>query len=127
MFIKPLYTDKTLPLLYSGRVHLSFKGCRVHFAVLSLLFVILCLMAILLAHNVDPDQTPHYVASVQGLHCLPMTFLRVSRLEMVNCKRIERDFILMQNWRQENGYTFRGSNSFFFFSFLCPIFLGMSF
>ena len=33
---------------------------------------------------------------------------------MVNCKRIERDFILMQNWRQVNGYTFRGSNSFFF-------------
>ena len=48
-------------------------------SVLSLLFVILFLIEILLANNVDPDQTPHYVASVQGLHCLPMTFLRVSR------------------------------------------------
>ena len=27
----------------------------------------------LLANNVDPDQTPH-VASDLGLHCLPMTF-----------------------------------------------------
>ena len=29
---------------------------------------------ILLANTVDPDQTPHYVASDLGLHCLPMTF-----------------------------------------------------
>ena len=34
---------------------------------------------ILLANNVDPDQTPRYVASDLGLHCLPMTLLRVSR------------------------------------------------
>ena len=27
----------------------------------------------MLANNVDPDQTPHYVASDLGLHCLPMT------------------------------------------------------
>ena len=27
----------------------------------------------------DPDQTSHYVASDLGLHCLPMTLLRVSR------------------------------------------------
>ena len=33
----------------------------------------------MLANNVDPDQTPHYVASDLGLHCLPMTLLRVSR------------------------------------------------
>ena len=32
-----------------------------------------------LANTVDPDQTPHYVASNLGLHCLPMTLLRVSR------------------------------------------------
>ena len=30
-------------------------------------------MEILLANIVDPDQTPHYVASDLGLHCLPMT------------------------------------------------------
>ena len=35
----------------------------------------------MLANNVhvDPDQTPYYGASDPGLHCLPMTFLRVSR------------------------------------------------
>ena len=31
------------------------------------------------ANNVDPDQMPHNVASDLGLHCLPMTLLRVSR------------------------------------------------
>ena len=29
---------------------------------------------ILLANTVDPDQTPHYVASDLGLHCLPSPF-----------------------------------------------------
>ena len=33
----------------------------------------------MLANNVDPDQTPHSVASDLCLHCLPMTILRVSR------------------------------------------------
>ena len=32
-----------------------------------------------LTNTVDPDQTPHYVASYMGLHCLPITLLRVSR------------------------------------------------
>ena len=36
------------------------------------------LWKILLAYNVDPDQMPHYVASDLGLHCLPLTLLRVS-------------------------------------------------
>ena len=31
------------------------------------------------ANNVDPDQTPHDVASDLGLHCLPSTPLRFSR------------------------------------------------
>ena len=34
---------------------------------------------LLLANSVDPDQMSHYVASDLGLHCLPMTLLRVSR------------------------------------------------
>ena len=34
---------------------------------------------ILLANKVGPDQTPHYVASDLGLHCLPLTLLRFSR------------------------------------------------
>ena len=40
---------------------------------------ILFLWKILLANNVDSDQTPRYVASDLGLHCLPMTLLQVSR------------------------------------------------
>ena len=35
-------------------------------------------------NSVDPDQTPHYVASDLGLHCLPVTLLRVSRKQQVN-------------------------------------------
>ena len=38
---------------------------------------------ILLANTVDPNQTPHYVASDLGLHCLPMTPIRVTRSEWV--------------------------------------------
>ena len=33
----------------------------------------------MLANDVDPDQMPHNVVSDLGLHCLPMTFLWVSR------------------------------------------------
>ena len=51
-----------------------FYGCRIHFVAF-----ILFLMEILLENIVDPDQTSHYVASDLGLHCLPMTLLRVSR------------------------------------------------
>ena len=32
-------------------------------------------LKLLLANNVDTDQTPFYV----GLHCLPMAILRISR------------------------------------------------
>ena len=37
----------------------------------------------MLANNVVPDRTPHYVASDLGLHCLLMTLLRVSKKEWV--------------------------------------------
>ena len=33
---------------------------------------------ILLTNSVDSEQTPHYMASDLGMHCLPMTLLRVS-------------------------------------------------
>ena len=33
----------------------------------------------MLANSIDPDQMPHYVAPVLGLHCLPVTLLWVSR------------------------------------------------
>ena len=36
-------------------------------------------------YSVDPDQMPHYVASDLGLHCLLMTFLRVSGQEWIKC------------------------------------------
>ena len=41
-----------------------------------------------LANTVDPDQTPHYYYYYDlGLHCLPITLLRVSRQEWVNGSR----------------------------------------
>ena len=41
-------------------------------------------MAKLFANSGDPAQMPHYAASDLGLHCLPITLLRVSRLQWVN-------------------------------------------
>ena len=41
-------------------------------------------MAELFANSGDPDQTPRSAASDLGLHCLPITHLRVSRLQWVN-------------------------------------------
>ena len=46
-------------------------------SILSLLFYFL--WKILLANNVDPDQMPHHVTSDLGVHCLPLTTLRVSK------------------------------------------------
>ena len=43
-------------------------------------------MAKLFANSGDPDQTLFSAASDLGLHCLPFTFLRVSRLQWVNGK-----------------------------------------
>ena len=40
-------------------------------------------MAKLFANSGDPDQTPRSAASDLGLHCLPSTLLRVSRLHWV--------------------------------------------
>ena len=40
-------------------------------------------MAKLFANSGDPDQTPRSAASDLGLHCLPNTLLRVSRLQWV--------------------------------------------
>ena len=39
---------------------------------------------ILLANNVGPDQTLHYVASDLGLHCFLVTLLRVSMKQWVS-------------------------------------------
>ena len=40
-------------------------------------------MAELFANSGDPDQMPHSVVPDLGLHCLPITFLVVSRLQWV--------------------------------------------
>ena len=48
-------------------------------SILSLLFYFDGKILLHVADTVDPDQTQHHVASDLGLHCLPMTILRVSR------------------------------------------------
>ena len=40
-------------------------------------------MVKLFANSGDPDQRPQNMASDLGLHCLPVTLLRVSRLQWV--------------------------------------------
>ena len=59
----------TFPLLYVGRVHLSFRGVGSN-----LLLLFYFCWKILLGNTVDSDQMPHNGASDQGLHCLSMTF-----------------------------------------------------
>ena len=46
-------------------------------------------MAKLFANSGDPDQMLHSVASDLGLHCLPSTLLRVSRLQWVKFRNYE--------------------------------------
>ena len=51
----------------------------------------------LFANSGDPDQTPHSAASDLGLHCLPFTLLRVSRLQRVNpCRPIQKPLQTVQ-------------------------------
>ena len=38
----------------------------------------------LFANSGDPDQMPHSAVCDLGLHCLPITFLQVSRLQWIN-------------------------------------------
>ena len=75
--INPLYTGKLFHcyILYIGRVH--FRG--VESTSLFCRFYSIFDGKSLLANNVDPDQTPHNVASDLILHYLSMTPLRVSR------------------------------------------------
>ena len=46
-------------------------------------------MAKLFANSGDPDQTPHSEVSDLGLHCLPDTLLRVSRLQWLKLSHTE--------------------------------------
>ena len=43
-------------------------------------------MAKLFANSGDPDQTPRSAASDLGLHCLPITLLGVSQIQLVKAK-----------------------------------------
>ena len=45
-------------------------------------------MAKLFANSGDPDQTPHFVASELGLHCLPITLVQISPLQWVKGKNL---------------------------------------
>ena len=54
-------------------------------SIMSLLFYFCGKMT--LANNIDPDQTPHNVASDLGLRCLPLILLRVCRSKWVKGKR----------------------------------------
>ena len=60
----------------------QMAGCLVSF------FYYHCLIDILVcnANRVEPDQMLHSAASDLGLHCLPITLSRLSRLKWVNIK-----------------------------------------
>ena len=85
--IEEYTAHKLINPLYTGAQYHSymFDESICHFrdveSILLLLFYFW--WKIMLANNVGPDQTPH-VASDLGLHCLPMTFLRVSRYKWDN-------------------------------------------
>ena len=74
----PLYTGRLFrcSMLDESICHLGVSGLFCSFYCFS--------WKILSANTVDPIQTPHYVASDLGLHCLPMTLLRVSWYEWDN-------------------------------------------
>ena len=72
--INPLYTDRLFRCCMLDKSICHFRGV---WSTLSLFFYFR--WKILIANNVDPDQTPHYVVSDLCLHCLPMTLLQVSR------------------------------------------------
>ena len=63
-------------------------------------------MAKLFANSGDLDQMPHSAESDMGLHCLPSTHLRVSRLQWVNGQSHER---------RGSQYSHHFNIAFFFF------------
>ena len=55
-------------------------------------------MVELFANSGDPDQTPHSVASDLGLHCLPITLLRVSDyIGLMRIYAVNKPHLNMQN------------------------------
>ena len=53
-------------------------------------------MAKLFANSGDADQMPRSTVSDLGLHCLPITLLRVSRLQWVMGAVVERFHYILQ-------------------------------
>ena len=51
----------------------------------------------LFANSGYPDQTPHSAASGLGLHCLPSTLLRISRLQHIY-SRINHESHILPGW-----------------------------
>ena len=66
--------------LYTGRLFHCFM-LESPFVILGVKISFVAFILFLLANNVDPDQTPHDVASDLGLHYFPMSLLPVSRVE----------------------------------------------
>ena len=61
-------------------------------------------MAKLFANSGDPDQTPQDAASDLGLHCLPITLLRVSRLQWVkDMSTLVGQFVLSPRKSEKNN------------------------
>ena len=80
-------------------------------------------MVKLFANSGDPDPTPHSVVSDLGVHCLPITLLRVSRLQWVKLLlQVLHNFAkgVIFNWQEvaslvfeyflKNGATLKGKN-----------------
>ena len=73
------------PSMPSGLFYLKSMGvCMVSFLLLPSFVGI----SELNANSIDPDQTPRYVTSDLGLHCLPVSLLWDARLKWV--KRLKR-------------------------------------
>ena len=65
--------------LYTGELFLCYmlEESICHFRDVKFVLSLLCyFLMVNPVNNVDPDQMPYYDL---GLHCLPMTFLRVCR------------------------------------------------
>ena len=63
-------------------------------------------MATLFANSGDPDQMPHSVASDLGLHCLPITLLRVSRIQLVIILFLSHSVLVKKFSRKHFKYLF---------------------
>ena len=50
----------------------------------------------MLANSEDPDQTPHYVAPILGLHCSPVSQKKDARLI---CGNLFSGPLSVSNWR----------------------------